>query len=378
MTETQPGVSLSEYEDRLAATRSAMHQRGLAALLLAGPENIYYLTGLSHQGHFAFTLLIVPPSGPLLLVARQMERFTLAHQVPACTHVPYADGQDPAAAVADALHRAVGDGSRVGVEMSSTFLPVDIWLRLTAAADGVEFVDGSGVVDEIRHVKSPAEIGHTRRAAETSSAAMAAAMAAAQIGATERDIAQACYDAMIGAGSEFPSIAPFIRTQERFRQEHVTWTDRVLRPGDSVLIELSGSIGRYHAPMTRTLHLGDPPGGTTAALARAGLDAVAAALRPGVSAPAVYQTWKTVIDDGLGHRNYHRHHCGYLVGIGFPPTWTGGPSVLGLRPDSDLTIEEGMTFHVLSWLFGQGPVDHAVSDTVLVTRDGGEILTVVS
>ena len=36
-----------------------------------------------------------------------------------------------------------------------------------------------------------------------------------------------------------------------------------------------------------------------------------------------------------------------------------------------------MTFHVLSWLLDQEPADYVLSDTVLVTDDGGELLTTV-
>jgi Xaa-Pro dipeptidase len=34
-----------------------------------------------------------------------------------------------------------------------------------------------------------------------------------------------------------------------------------------------------------------------------------------------------------------------------------------------------MTFHGFSWLLGQPPTDFVLSDTMLVTPDGGEILT---
>jgi Xaa-Pro dipeptidase len=76
---------------------------------------------------------------------------------------------------------------------------------------------------------------------------------------------------------------------------------------------------------------------------------------------------------GLGH--YRRHHCGYLVGVGLPPSWTGGNAVIGLRHDSDLAIEPGMSFHLLSWLMGTGRGDAFVSDTVLLTDSGPQILT---
>ena len=61
------------------------------------------------------------------------------------------------------------------------------------------------------------------------------------------------------------------------------------------------------------------------------------------------------------------------VGIGQPPSWTGGNSVTGLRHDSDLEIETGMSFHILSWLMGTGRGDDFISNTVLLTdtRRGG-------
>jgi Xaa-Pro dipeptidase len=76
---------------------------------------------------------------------------------------------------------------------------------------------------------------------------------------------------------------------------------------------------------------------------------------------------------GLGH--YRRHHCGYVVGIGHPPSWTGGNRVVGLRHDSGLEIRTGMSFHVLSWLMGTGRGDFFISDTVLLGPTGPEVLT---
>ena len=106
----------------------------------------------------------------------------------------------------------------------------------------------------------------------------------------------------------------------------------------------------------------------------AAFDAVLEALRPGTTAREVYAVWQGVVDAaGLGH--YRRHHCGYLVGIGFPPSWTGGNRVTGLRHDSDLEIRAGMSFHILSWLMGTGAGDCFVSDTVLLTERGPEVLT---
>src|SRR3546814_342120 len=187
---------------------------------------------------------------------------------------------------------------------------------------------------------------------------------------------------MIEAGGTFPGFGPFIRSTRRLGEEHTTWSDAVLAEGDAVFLELSGCVGRYHAPLGRLVHVGRLPDGTAemAAVCQEAFGAVLAALRPGALAREVYAAWQAVVDRaGLGH--YRRHHCGYAVGIGMPPSWTGGNSVTGLRSDGDMALRSGMTFHILSWLMGagqmgagQGRGDYFVSDTVLLGEAGAAVL----
>lgn len=368
----------TEHDSRIARTRQEMDAAGLTALLVASPEDIYYLTGLSHQGHFALTVLVVPSGGQPLVVARAMEATTLDVQVPQCAHVPFADDQDPATVLADAVRTVTDAGSTVGVEQTSMNLPISVWEPLRAALADRRLVDGSGIVGALRQVKSSAEIAYVRRAAEASSRAMDAGLAAVKAGATQSEVVAAVYAEMASRSDfEYPAMPPLIRSRDALLQEHATWEDGTIDSGDAVFFELSASMARYHAPLTRMAYVGEPPPGTdvAASIATAGLEAVRDALRPGALAKEVYDAWQAVVDEGLGHDEYRRHHCGYLVGIGFPPSWTGGAGVLGLRRGSDMEIREGMTFHVLSWLLDQEPADFVLSDTMLVTAVGGEILT---
>jgi Xaa-Pro dipeptidase len=181
---------------------------------------------------------------------------------------------------------------------------------------------------------------------------------------------------MTKAGGHPPGFGPFIRPGRRLGEEHATWGDGAFHLGEKVFVELSGCVSRYHAPMGRLAHLGEPdgPDRQIARVAERAFGAVVRALRPGTLARDIYAAWQSVVDDaGLSH--YRRHHCGYSVGIGFPPSWTGGNTVTGLRGDSDLAIETGMSFHVLSWLMGTGRGDHFLSNTVLVHERGAEVLT---
>ena len=91
----------------------------------------------------------------------------------------------------------------------------------------------------------------------------------------------------------------------------------------------------------------------------------------------MYSAWQGVLERyGLAH--YRRHHCGYAVGIGFPPSWSGSGVPIGLRKDSEMVLRPGMVFHLMSWLLRTGKGDSFLSDTFVVTDHGCEVLTKTS
>ena len=159
-------------------------------------------------------------------------------------------------------------------------------------------------------------------------------------------------------------------------EEHTTWGTGRFSSGERVFLEIAGCVARYNAPQGRLIFVDRIPKADAdmAQIAKEAFDAILAALRPGVQARDVYNAWQRVVDEA-GMPEYRRHHCGYLVGIGFPPSWTGGNRVTGLRHDSDLVIESGMTFHAMSWFTETGRGNFFVSNTVLLGEGGAEVLT---
>jgi Xaa-Pro dipeptidase len=367
--------SAAEIDARQQRVRAALAARGLAAAVFAAPESVFWLTGLDHWGYFAPHLLIVPADGAPVLVTRAMERVTIERQVTAAAFAGHSDSETAADRAAAVLAGRGLRGARLGLERWTAGLSLGLGTALTEAL-AADWQDVSGLVDALRRVKSLEEQALIRRAAAVSRAGEAAARAAIVDDAPETEVAAACAAAMIRAGGDPPGFGPFIRPAARIGEEHATWGDGRLRAGEPVFLELSGCVGRYHAPLGRLVRIGPTPpaDAAMAEIAADGFDAAVAALRPGAQAREVYAAWQAVLDAaGLGH--YRRHHCGYLVGVGLPPSWTGGNAVTGLRHDSDLTIEPGMSVHLLSWLMGTGRGDAFVSDTVLLTDDGPEILT---
>ncbi|MBZ9668426.1 M24 family metallopeptidase [Mesorhizobium sp. ES1-3] len=367
--------SEAEIAGRLSKVRTALAGRGLDAAVFASPENVFYLTGLDHWGYFAPHLLIVPLDRQPVLVTRSMEKVTIENQVKAAEFRGHSDSETAADLAARVISELGLTGKRIGLENWTSGLSHGLALKLEAQANA-KWSDVSGLVDRIRLVKSAEEQVLMRRAAKVTDAAAGAAIAAISDGAAEQEVAAQCVAAMIRAGGHVPGFGPFIRPAARLGEEHTTWGDGLYRTREPVFVELSGCVSRYHAPLGRLVRIGSikDEDAAMAEVAAKAFDAVVKALEPGVRARDVYAAWQGVADEaGLSH--YRRHHCGYLVGIGQPPSWTGGNSVTGLRHDSDLEIEMGMSFHILSWLMGTGRGDHFISNTVLLTDAGAEVLT---
>ena len=69
------------------------------------------------------------------------------------------------------------------------------------------------------------------------------------------------FETMTLAGGTFAGFGPFIRSTARLGEEHTTWSDARLSNGDSLFMELSGCVARYHAPLGRLVHVGRVPEG---------------------------------------------------------------------------------------------------------------------
>jgi Xaa-Pro dipeptidase len=363
-----------ELARRVAAVRAEMAARDLDVAVFSAPESVFYLTGLDHWGYFAPHHLIVRPEGEMVLITRAMERVTIETQVRNARFSGHSDSVTAASHLAGELRGLAG--RRIGFEMASSGFTHAAGRELVEALGAGDWAEISDLTDALRRVKSPEEQALMRAAGRASDAGTRAAIEAIRDGAREVDVAAECTAAMIRAGSNPPGFGPFIRPDHRIAEEHTTWGDGVYRAGGRVMLELAGCVSRYHAPMGRLIHLGSirDEDAAMAETAKRAFDATLTGLRPGRLAREVYADWQAVVDEA-GMPHYRRHHCGYLVGIGVPPSWTGGNKVTGLRHDSDLEIREGMSFHLLSWFTETGRGDFFVSNCALLGPEGPELLT---
>ncbi len=389
-----------EFKERLKKVLSAIETQGLDAVIITNPENIYYLSGLNHQGYFSYSALIISHRADPILILRGMEKMIVQDMVvPWVQFFPYADGvppseqtealaldnnivaplgteSSPATVTVNALKEMGLEKGRVAFEQSSAFLPYEIAAGFISQCPNVTFSDAGHLINDCRSELSASEIALTEKAAKISDAMMLSAIACAREGVTSTEVARHVYSAMISKDSTFPAFVPLIRSYKTLHHEHGTWDDEVLEHGEPLFLEMSGCTGRYHAPVGRFIHIGQASPGADFAN-KACIEAeqkVIETIKPGITAGEVYDAWKSTIDR-FGFEHYHRHHCGYMVGIGFPPSWSGCGVPRSLRKGSDMVLKKGNVFHLLSWLMNSGKGDAFVSDTVVVTENGARRLT---
>ena len=364
-----------ELSERLERVYHEMDKNALDAGIVTSPENIYYLTGLDHFGYFAPHILLIPRKERMRLVVRQMESVAVNAMLNNAEFVGYLDHENPADVLVREIKALGLDRSRIGMERRTMFAPLENSMRIYDGLIYADWADFSDVVDRLRMIKSPLEMEYVRRAGQISTAMMQAAADAYAPGVAENEIAAEVNRAKCQAGGDPPGFWPFIRSTPTMGMEHVTWRERKIEKGDQLFVELSGAVKHYHAPMGRLFFVGGLPSETQkiAETTINAFNAVIDTLIEGKTAADVYEQWQSVVDAaGLSH--YTRHHCGYMVGIGFPPGWVGGSMVVGLRRHSDLKLKEGMVFHILSWLINSGQGDYLVTNAAAVGREKGEVL----
>lgn len=373
----------SEYAARLASTRAEMERRGIDALLVTDPANMYYLTGYDAWSFYVPQAVIVPlTEEEPIWVGRGMDApsAVITTSIPRDRILGYPDElvesttghpmQYVARVLADHGHAR----SRIGVEMDAYYFSARFLEVLRQSLPEATFPDAYLLVAWLRTVKSPAEIEVMRQAARIVERVMRVGVDSVNAGTRECDAAALISEAQIKGTPEYggaaPAGFPAILSGEKAGTPHSAWSDQPFREDTATCLELSGCRLRYHCAMSRTVYLGRPPD-EMLRLADATADGLVAALsvvRPGARCEEVEAAWRETI----GRAGFAKpSRIGYSIGVNYPPNWADHTA--SLRPGDTTVLVPNMTFHLMlgMWMEGWG---YELSETFRVTEDGHELL----
>jgi len=362
--------TVEEHRARLARAVEEMARVGLDALVVAAPEDLFYLTGFRSMDMFRFQALVVTPREEPLMIVRRVARASFDRTAWTRRVLTYADQEDAGQVLASALADLGPAVRRVGVPKRSPYFTPHVLERARAAVT-VDWVDATNLVSGLRWVKSPAEVAYIRQACRYAEVAVWAGVGACRPGRSENHVAAAMLSAMVEAGSETPAKNPLLGAGARSALGHVSWEGRPIAAGDVVFLEPGACVRRYHAAIMRCTTVGrpSPEQERWAGGCREAVNAAIGAMRPGVPAAVVDRACrKTIQAAGLGSLFHHR--TGYSIGLGFS-NWIED---LSLQEGEPTRLEAGMVFHLVPFL-SDGREGIAVSEMVLVTARGAERLT---
>ncbi|QRN93709.1 aminopeptidase P family protein [Archangium violaceum] len=361
-------IPRGEYLERMERLRQKVAEAGLDAFLVTSEDSIYYLTGVSYRPLERPFFILVRPGGPPVLLVPALERQHLraAPNVEEVLH--YWDYPAPAGqGWADRLLELLAGHTRVGLEPS---LSQEIAGRLAHLSPRV-----LPLIEELRVVKSAAEVRMLRDAARYSDAAVGRLLAASYHGVSVLELfsqgrsvqlhimRESGYDVLTSSVLVGSWPAPLSA------QPHgvPSIADR-LEDGPHIALAFL-RVNGYAAECERTYFLSPPRQEERAAFA-AMMEArrrAFALVRPGVACAELDATARDFLhQEGYGDRLLHRTGHGFGLGNHEAP-WVADGSTDVLRENMLISIEPGI------YLPGVGGIRH--SDTVLVTRDGYESLT---
>jgi Xaa-Pro dipeptidase len=359
----------AERSLRLGRVRTAMTAAGLDALLAFAPawrrENVRYFTDARVAGTASFVLLTATD-------AEEVRAFSTGRaDLDAITSRGWVTDAHPLSArSASSLTQALQEArpARLGIAHYE-LLPEILMSQLVQALPGTEIVSASGLMDDVRLVKSDWEIARMRRAASVVDAGWAAFVDVLKPGLPEYAIVAAVEAAIKGRGAEDNFM--LIASGGDEVRGMTAPTPRVLQAGDMVRTELTPQLDGYWLQICRSAVVGPASDAQRRSfdLFNEAVEAGIAAVHPGVTAHEVARAQNDVFRArGLGQyctSQYTRvRGHGHGLHIDETPIIEGNETEL---PENAVFIIHPNTYTPIAGY-------HVLGDPVRVTRDGAEIL----
>ena len=350
---------MRELSDQSAANR-------LDAFVVSHPANLRYLTGFVGTAGLA-----VAARGDVWLLTDG--RYTTA------ARRAQSDGTigpvriEPVERRYDTTMASVVErlgAARVGFESAHvTVATLQTWQKGQPA---VEWVPVEGLIETQRLVKDASEIAILRRGAAAISSVARQLGTWVRAGRSERAIARDIDAALDRAGFSAPAFPTIVAAGPHSALPHARPTDRLLAAGDLVVLDFGGVLDGYCVDLTRMAGIGPLSAAAESLVTavRAAQDAAIAAVRAGETGAAVDQAARRVLENrGLGPA--FSHSTGHGLGLEVHEA----PRLARAESGVVETLQAGMVCTIEPGAYVDGLGGARLEDDVLVTPEGGDVLT---
>lgn len=356
-------------QEIISRQKKAMAERGLDALIAISPENVAYSTGVVVPSQslmrWRHAIAVVTADGQVAMVVIDMEETTVKARGAVKELRVYREfTEDPMDKLCELLTDLRLERAKLGIEMD--YIPGKDLATLQRKLSGTAFVAADGIFQGLRQVKSGEELGLLRALSKITDKAICDALKHARTGMSEMDLAGLLVSGIFAAGAENFKLM-IIASGERSQFPNVGPTERVIRKGDIIRMEIFGVKNGYHAGVCRTAVVGSPT-------------------------PEQEKIWANLIEckhlvmdlikPGAGCREMYQKFLKKFNELGFEPiSFVGHGIGLFLHEEPYLgryaskTLEEGMVLAIEPLVFIPGRMGLQNKDMIAVTKSGCELLS---
>lgn len=249
-------------------------------------------------------------------------------------------------------------------------LPVESWRALAKAVGGEEKLEpANNLIRELRKTKTQEEIQLIREACKLASVGMKTASETIRPGIKEKEVVAEIEYAMRKAGSDGTAFETIVASGVTSAFPHGSNLEKTIKEDDFVVVDLGATYRFYRSDITRTFTAGKASGKQRKIYETVQLAQQKAfeTIKHGVLASEVDRAARRVIE-AAGFGEFFVHNLGHGVGLEVHEAPI-------LSPDSKDVLEAGNVVTDEPGIYVPGFGGVRIEDTVLVTRDGAEKLT---
>ena len=324
-------------------------QAQIDQMIISDYYNILYLTGLKlHVGERLIVLLISHDKKPTLYVNRL---FPLSDNNEYDIEY-YDDTDDPITSL-----KANLSGKTIGIDKN---WPAGFLIRLMEI-NQAHYQCGSFIIDQLRAIKDEHEQRLMIKASQVNDEIMNKIVFDLAEGVSEKEIADKLKAYFIEASGISGSFEAIVAFGENGANPHALPSDRKLKEGDCIIIDMGGVYHDYCSDMTRTFFWKRDQLGDIYDIVRKANQAAIAKIRPGVSFAEVDQAARSIITEA-GYGQYFTHRTGHGIGLQVHEPYD-------VAANNQTLIQYGMCFSVEPGIYLPNVGGVRIEDLVLVDND---------
>lgn len=347
-----------DYAARIRSAQALMAEQLVEVMLLSIGADLPYFTGYQAMPLERLTMLVLGLDSEPVLVIPQLEAPRVEPGPFALR--PWGETEDPLAIVGEMCRDA--GAIAIGDQTWSVFL-----LGLQAQLPATAFQSATPLTRPLRAKKDSREVEFLRRAGAGADRVSARLAGLKFSGQTEQEISRLVTQMTL---EEDHDLALFwiVASGPNSASPHHEPTDRVIEPGDLVVVDFGGKHRGYCSDTTRTFVVGPPAPEQSEihAAVRAAQEAATAAVAPGVSAQEIDRVARRTITDA-GYGEYFIHRTGHGIGL----EGHEHPYLVEGNPEK---VEPGMCFSIEPGIYLPDRFGVRIEDIVTVSENGVESL----